>query len=240
MFHRIYDSLLALAYPQVCQICQNSVENSADGVVCRNCWKEARIFSGKEILCGKCGTFLRESNIPVETFCHLCDDQFYDQAKAVGLYEKALAASILNLKREPFVAKNLQKLFLCAFESADFQDVDLIIPVPLSKKRRLERGFNQAEILAGILSKKTAIQSDEKSLVRDIHTPMHRAAMDKKAREATVKNAFAVKRPHFVENKNILLVDDVFTSGATVSSCAEVLKKNGANKIYVLTIACAD
>ncbi len=237
MFHKIYDSLLTLAYPQVCQICQNSVENSADGVVCRNCWKTARIFSGKEVLCGKCGAYLRESEILVETFCHRCDEHFYDQAKAVGLYEKALAASILNLKREPFVAKNLQKLFLSAFETSNFQDTDLIIPVPLSKKRRMERGFNQAEILANILSKKTSILSDEKSLVREIHTPMHRAAMDKKAREATVKNAFAVRRKHFIAHKKILLIDDVFTSGATVSSCAEILKQDGAAKVVVMTIA---
>jgi competence protein ComFC len=101
----------------------------------------------------------------------------------------------------------------------------------------LERGFNQAEVLTQFLSKKTSIEADDKSLVREIHTPMHRAAMDKKAREATVKNAFAVTRKHFIESKKILLIDDVFTSGATVSSCAKVLKKNGAAKVYVMTIA---
>jgi predicted amidophosphoribosyltransferase len=89
MFHKIYDSLLTLAYPQICQICQNSVENSADGVVCCDCWETTRTFSGNEILCEKCGAYLRESEISVETFCHRCDEHFYDAAKAVGLYEKA-------------------------------------------------------------------------------------------------------------------------------------------------------
>ncbi len=237
MFRKISDSLLTLAYPQICQICQNSVENSADGIVCSSCWKNTRVFSGSEILCGKCGAYLRESRLPVLTFCHRCDEHFYDAAKAVGIYEKALAASIVNLKREPFISKRLQKLFLDAFDKSDFQDADLIVPVPLSHKRRLERGFNQAEVLANLLSKNNSIEADEKSFVREVHTPMHRAAMDKKAREATVKNAFAVKRKHFIENRIILLVDDVFTSGSTVSSCAKVLKKNGAAKVYVMTIA---
>jgi len=240
MFRKIYDSLLTVVYPQACQICENSVENSSDGTICRDCWNVTRIFTGKEILCAKCGAYLMESETPVETFCHRCDEHFYDAARAVGTYENALAASIVHLKREPFVSKNLRKLFISAFYKSNFQDIDLIVPVPLSKKRLLERGFNQAAILAEILGKETNLKVDEKSLARRIHTPMHRAAMDKKAREMTVKNAFEVTRPQFIKNKTILLVDDVFTSGATVSNCAEVLKQKGAGKVYVLTVARAN
>ena len=228
MFRKVYDSLLTLVYPQVCQICESSVENSSDGTVCRDCWEKTRIFTGNEIICAKCGAFLKEAAAPVETYCHRCDEHTYDAARAVGIYENALAASIVHLKREPFVAKTLQKSFISAFYKSTFQDVDLIIPVPLSNKRLLERGFNQADVLARILNKETKINVDEKSLVRKIHTPMHRAAMDEKARAATVKNAFEARRAEFIKNKTILLIDDVFTSGATVSNCAEVLKKEGA------------
>jgi predicted amidophosphoribosyltransferase len=66
---------------------------------------------------------------------------------------------------------------------------------------------------------------------------MHRATMDNKARETSVKNAFEVKRPKLIEGENILLIDDVFTSGATVSNCAKVLKEKGAGKVYILTVA---
>ncbi len=66
---------------------------------------------------------------------------------------------------------------------------------------------------------------------------MHRIGMDKKARELTVKNAFEITRPKLIEGKNVLLVDDVFTSGATASSCAKVLKKNGAVGVQVFTLA---
>ncbi|MET0754012.1 MAG: ComF family protein [Pyrinomonadaceae bacterium] len=237
MLHKIYDSLLAVVYPQACQLCENSVENSSDGVACRKCWQKSRIFSGAETLCHKCGAFLKEKPSDFETFCHRCDEHFYDAARAVGIYEHALSTSILYLKNEPFVSKHLQNLFVSAFENSSFQDADLIIPVPLSKKRFLERGFNQASILAAHLAKHTKINLDELSLIRTIHTPMHRAAMDRKARELTVKNAFEVKRPRMIEDKTILLIDDVFTSGATVSNCAKILKKKGAGKVYVLTIA---
>ena len=188
-------------------------------------------------MCGKCGRFLHAKPTGFETFCHLCDEHFYDTAHAVGIYENALAAAILNLKREPLVAKHLQNLFISRFQNSDFQDASLIIPVPLSKKRLLERGFNQAEVLAAILAKATGIKSDEKSLVRRLHTPMHRAAMDNKARAMSVKNAFEVKRANFIKNEIILLIDDIFTSGATVSACAKILKENGAKKVYVFTLA---
>ena len=237
MFSKIYDSLLALAYPQACQICEQSVENSPDGVACRECWEKTRIFSGAETLCGKCGRLLQAKPSNFQTFCHQCDEHFYDAACAVGVYEYALSASVLNLKREPFVAKRLSKLFVSRFHNSAFQNATKILPVPLSKKRFLERGFNQAAALAEILAEQTRIPIDAQTLARQIHTPIHRAAMDNKARETSVKNAFEVKRPKFVEGENILLVDDVFTSGATVSNCAKVLKEKGAGQVYVLTVA---
>lgn len=237
MLNKITDSILSIIYPQACQICEKSVEMSADGVVCRSCWEKTQIFSGAKTLCHKCSLFLHANPTDFQTFCHKCDEHFYDAARAVGLYENALSASILHLKEEPFVSKYLQNLFISAFEKSPFQDTNLIVPVPLSKRRFLERGFNQAAVLAQVIAKNTNINLDEQSLVRTVHTPIHRAAMDRQAREKTVENAFDVKRPKLIEGKKILLVDDVFTSGATVSSCAKVLKQKGAERVYVLTIA---
>jgi competence protein ComFC len=237
MLQKIYDSLLTLAYPQVCHVCNESVETAAAGVACQKCWQKTRIFTGNETLCAKCSAFLQDKPSKSQTFCHACDEHFYDAARVVGLYENALAASVLNLKREPFVAQTLKKLFTAAFENSPFRDATVIVPVPLSKKRFLERGFNQAEVLAETLARHFALKLDDQSLARKIHTPVHRAAMDRRARQLTVENAFEVTRPKLVRGEKILLVDDVFTSGATVSACAEALKKKGADKVYVLTIA---
>ena len=237
MFSRVCDSLLTLLYPQTCAVCRRSVERLSDGAACGDCWKQTFIYGGGETLCAKCGRFLRAQPSDFQTFCHLCDEHFYDAASAVGSYEKALAASIINLKREPHVGARLQKLFLRRLETSEFIDATRIIPVPLSKKRLMERGYNQAAVLSRILSKQFNLPLDEQSLVRTVHSQMHRAAMDTKARESSVKDVFAVARPNSVKDEKILLIDDVFTSGATVSACADVLKKNGASRVYVLTLA---
>jgi ComF family protein len=237
MLTKILDSLLTVFYPQSCQNCGASVENFEFGTACQKCWQKTRFFSGKETACFKCSKFLSDKETGFQTFCHQCAAHFYEQARAAGLYENALQSSILTLKTEPFISKKLREVFISAFEKSDFQNADLIVPIPLSKKRSLERGFNQAAVLAKSLSDKTKIKLDEQSFVRKIDTPMHRAGMDNKARELTVKNAFEVKRPNLIKDRIILLVDDVFTSGATASACAKVLKKSGAEKVYVLTLA---
>ncbi|MGI9035326.1 MAG: double zinc ribbon domain-containing protein [Pyrinomonadaceae bacterium] len=237
LFSAIPNFLLTLLYPQSCQICEKSVESKTDGFVCGDCWRETQIFDGKEIICQKCGAFLKNGSTDSEVFCHRCQEDEYDSARSVGLYEKALAVSILNLKIQPYIPRTLQKFICDSFKNSPFQDADLIIPVPLAERRRLERGFNQAAVISRIISKSNDLPFDEISLKRIVHTEKHRAGMDKKSRAESVENAFEVKRPRLVENKNILLVDDVFTSGATVSGCAKVLKKSGANKVYVFTVA---
>jgi ComF family protein len=233
----IYDSCLTLVYPQACKICDKSVEFRADGFVCDACWQATHIFNGREIICHKCSAFLKEGPRVSEAFCRRCELDEYDLARAAGLYESGLAAAILNLKHEPFICARLRQQLILAFIDSPFQDATRIIPVPLSARRFKARGFNQASIIARLLARHAEIPIDELSLIRTAHTEKHRAGMDRKARNESVKNAFAVKRPRVVEGENILLVDDVFTSGATVSNCARELKKNGAAKVYVLTIA---
>ncbi|MCS6874395.1 MAG: hypothetical protein N2Z23_03155 [Pyrinomonadaceae bacterium] len=145
--------------------------------------------------------------------------------------------TVLHLKNVPFVPKYLQELIVKTFQLAPFEKVDLIVPVPISKVRLSERGFNQASLLAKPLSKMTKIKLDETALIRHIHTKRHSPGMDKKARQMSVKQAFSVASPEKVKGRNILLIDDVFTSGATASNCAIALKEKGALKVYVLAVA---
>jgi ComF family protein len=153
------------------------------------------------------------------------------------LYEKALAASVLELKTTPRVFGRVERLLIEVAASVYPDQPSLIIPIPISSRRLQERGFNQAAIIGRVIARPFGLAVDESSLIRKVHTPMHRAGMDKKARARTVKNAFDVVRPKLVEGRNILLVDDIFTSGETASSCAKALKKSGALIVNVLTIA---
>ncbi len=225
MLKALQNSLLSLIYPQECRVCSGSVESRDDGVACHTCWDATRIFSGSEMLCDKCGAFFGDEAAPAAVFCHKCDDHNYDNATAAGVYEKALAASIINLKSVPVLAARLKLAITNAALKADVANADLIVPIPLSKQRRQERGFNQAEMIATEIAGVSGIPV------------IHRMGMDQKARELTVKNAFEIVRPKLIDGKNIMLVDDVFTSGATASHCAKILKKNGAGTVNVFTLA---
>ena len=239
MLRKIYDSLLALTYPQACRICEGIVEDSRDGVVCGVCWDRTRIFTGAETTCHKCQKSLikASSDNSKQTFCRECDEHYYDLARAVGIYEYALSTSVLNMKKKPIVSKRLKHLLCEAYKETPFENVDFVVPVPLSKKRLIERGFNQASTLAKLIAVDSEINLNEKSLLRIKHSGFHRTGMDKKGRSLSVKDSFKVKNSKMIKNKRILLVDDVFTSGATASSCAKALKKSGAKKVYVFTIA---
>lgn len=187
------------------------------------------------MLCAKCGAYFGEKAAPVDVFCRKCDEYSFDRALAVGVYEKALAASITSLKNSPHLPARISQLI--QHRLSDLDGFDVIIPIPLSKKRQLERGFNQAEIVARKIGVLTSTPADSHSLARRLHTHVHRIGMDQKARELSVRNAFSVTRPKLIKDKNVLLVDDVLTSGATASFCAQALKKNGASKVFVFTLA---
>lgn len=237
MLDAIQNSFFSLIYPQDCRVCASHVESRKDGTACSQCWAATRIFNGSEMLCEKCGAFFGDKAAPIPVFCRKCDDHHFDKAAAAGIYEKALAASIVDLKRVPSLPHHLKTIIDAAARRIGFDGIDLMIPIPLSASRRIERGFNQAENIAAILSRSTGIPVDAYSLTRKRHTPIHRIGMDQKARALTVKNAFEVVRPKLIEGKNILLIDDVLTSGATASSCARALKKSGAGKVSVFTVA---
>jgi ComF family protein len=236
----LYDAALALLYPQACAVCGAHVEARADGVACAACWRETRIFSGEETVCWKCGA-LAVGTVPeekrAEIRCRRCDAESFTAARACGVYEGALRASVLALKREPHVASRLALLMFEAQQRAPLSDATCIVPVPLHPERHRERGFNQAVSLAAALAGWACLPLDEWSLVRTLHTERHRAGMDARARRESVHEAFEVQRPRLVEGERVLLVDDVFTTGATVSSCASALRAAGAQDVFVLTVA---
>ena len=180
--------------------------------------------------CSKCGALDL-------TRCGRCESQAFTAARALGLYEGALRETVLLLKRQPHLSQHVQTLLIAAAMRDPLNSATRIIPVPLHAKRIEERGFNQASILAQALSKSLLLPLDEVSLLRVSASEKYRAGLDARGRHDTVAGAFEVRHPRLVANENILLVDDVFTTGATVSACAEALLGAGVSNVFVLTLA---
>jgi ComF family protein len=236
----LYDAVLAVLYPQPCAVCGSSVESRADGVACSNCWNETRIFTGDETVCWKCGVKSQghvAEDKRKEVFCRRCDEENFTAARACGVYEGALRASIVSLKREPFVGVRLARLMFDALKREPLESATRIVPVPLHPSRERERGFNQATEIGRAIATLSGLPLDESSLIRMVHTERHRAGMDARSRRESVEAAFEVKRPRLINGEAVLLVDDVFTTGATVNACAVALKQAGAEDVFVLTLA---
>lgn len=235
-----YDAVLTLAYPQACAMCGRSVEQRKFGVACESCWNATKIFNGDETICWKCGL---PGNTDVadeqrdRVRCGRCESQSFTTARAVGLYEGALREAVLLLKRQPHLSQHVAELLVSAARREPVNVSTRIIPVPLHEERMRSRGFNQASIVAQALSKSLQLPVDEAGLRRVSSAEKYRAGLDARGRMETVSGAFEVPHPRLAANEIILLVDDVFTTGATVSACAETLIEAGSKAVFVLTIA---
>ena len=230
----ILDALASVVYPQSCHVCGISVDKLSDGIACTGCWTRTRLFSDLSPVCPKCGTCCGRSDLS-SGHCVECRDLSFDAAAAAGVYEHALSATVRNLKRFPHLPARLKRS-ICD-TSEHFRSATVVIPVPLARQRLIERGFNQAHVIAQVVGGHLGLPIDDGSLKRSRHTAIHRVSMDATARRQSVRNAFSVSRHKLIENQRVLLVDDVMTSGSTGSACADVLKANGAAWVGVLTLA---
>ncbi|MCI0489771.1 MAG: double zinc ribbon domain-containing protein [Blastocatellia bacterium] len=249
---KVRDGLLLLSYPEQCRVCDAMVESWDDGVVCARCWTDPSItetFFSKP-LCAKCGVPLlrapasralsdERAEQESEGFdCGLCAELPYMHARACGAYGGALEASALFLKSRPYLCRRLRVALAQTFsENRETLASDVIIPVPLHRLRQKERGFNQAAVIAKAISRNFKIPLDTGTLLRTKPTERHRAGMDRIDRTRSVGDAFEVARPRLIAGGRVLLVDDIYTTGSTITACSKALVEAGAEGVNVLTIA---
>jgi ComF family protein len=213
--------------------------------LCSGC---ARIEWAAAPLCTACGRpFATSSGLD-----HRCTDCLkhpycFDRARSVGLYGNALQLLVSFLKYQGAVqlAAPLGRLMWDHLKTVqDMEEIDRIVPVPLHWRRLRRRGFNQAELLlrhwpglidgrrAAVMRGKVAVNA----LVR-IRFTASQTGLGPKERQQNLRNAFEVKHPEQMKGCRVLLVDDVFTTGATVDACARALKRSGVAAVHVFTLA---
>jgi ComF family protein len=184
--------------------------------------------------CRICGGSVEQRRYGV--VCQTCwnTESFTDQG-SIGWYAGALRETVLLLKRRPYLPQHVVKLIGEASES--FTGITRVVPVPLHEERLRSRGFNQAAIIGREMSRALGVPMDEVNLLRVSSSEKYRTGLDAKGRWETVAKAFAVRYPRLIEGEDILLVDDVFTTGATVRACEAVLSEAGAKSVSIFTLA---
>lgn len=238
IFNEILNNIGNIIFPPQCISCATILQPSEEKVFCPTCRKQIKYLTRS--LCPICGmAFL---NSPSES--HLCGNclenkLYFSCARAVVSYETIILNAIHQFKygRDLSIGSALAS-FLAdfSFPAFEFQDYSLLVPVPLHIKKLRERGFNQSLILANALGKKQRIDVNF-SLLKRRKSTLTQTGLSKKEREQNIKGAFEVSNKKKIAGKNIILIDDVYTTGATLNECAKTLVKAGAEKIVALTLA---
>lgn len=229
---------LGLIYPEVCQLCNAERASVAEGFVGRQCWSQARFI--RPPFCDRCGLPF-EGDITTNFICTNCHDLHlhFSSARSAVVARTAVLEAIHRFKYshalwfEPFLADLLVREAGPALRAGEW---DCLAPVPLHPLKLREREFNQAERLAWRLSCATGIPLNA-GLLRRISPTMTQTKLSREQRAVNMKNAFAVRRGADLTGQRIVLVDDVFTTGATTNACASALKQAGAGEVAVWTVA---
>lgn len=226
---RILKKILDIFYPRRCPVCQKILEDQRR-MICPKCEKELRPIGHPR--CYKCGK-------PVEKgeYCRDCQKRthIFEQGRGIFIYDSRMRRSVTRYKyygcREygDFFAKAMYR-----YAQSELREwaPDLIVPVPIHRSKERKRGFNQAAWLAEKLGRYTGIPVDV-DLVRKVMKTKSQKKLNALQRRKNLERAFCVTGS--VRGLNVLVVDDVYTTGSTIDAMAGCLKKKGAKNVYFLT-----
>ncbi len=206
-------------------------------LLCDECYNRLKFI--KEPCCFICGRpFINPNDIS-----HTCGEciktsRNFDSSRSIFVYESILKNNIISYKfMRDITLANVFAGFMQSYIASELENAyDIIIPVPLHKKRLRERYFNQALLIVNGVPKNNQIKVDKYSLKRIKYTSPQ-VFLRGEERQKNVKGAFEVSNTEAVTGKRILVVDDIYTTGSTVNECSKVLKKAGALSVNVLTLA---
>jgi ComF family protein len=232
------EALLGFFYPEVCHLCQAGRAGVRDAYICPRCAGQVQRL--RPPWCETCGRPVA-GEVGAAFVCGLCreSETHYRTARSAVAFDGPAREAIHQYKYnramwfEPKLAEWLAEAARPELRGGDWS---LLVPVPLHPVKQREREFNQAERLAGHLSRATGIPLNAKLVKRVRNTPSQ-TQLTREARAANMRNAFAVAGGERLAGERIVLVDDVMTTGATVNELARILHRAGAGDICVWTLA---
>lgn len=240
MLKDILQGIATLVYPPSCLFCRRPLDGRfpVKEILCPACRQNLNL--NKPPFCVRCSRYLGPGNS--RNICRQCRLRRpeFDFAWSACLYEDPLKDLIHQFKYSQKTAvrhlfTELMTDFILTYR-LDIEQFDRIAAVPLYAARLRERGYNQAQFLAEGVSQKFQIPLLRNSLVRARHT-RPQTLLEPKERWTNIRGAFTIKRPDEVRRKNILIIDDLLTTGATASEAAHTLKNAGAGTVGILTLA---
>jgi ComF family protein len=231
---------LSFLFPDDCRICDEPLQNFSRVPVCPTCLSKPEPLAA-EYFCVQCrAPFLSRFPLDDQGRCALCRRgvRGFDAAYSFGFYEDELRKLIQLFKygRIQTLSAPLGRLLARALPRE--HSFDIIVPMPLHWRKRWQRGFNQAELLAREIGRRTHVPV-QMALRRVRNTPAQ-AGLTSAKRRLNVSGAFRAKKRAAIDGQRVLLIDDVMTTGATAASCARALKRAGARHVTLLTLARAD
>lgn len=209
------NNILELIYPNVCGIC---------GKIC------------KESLCKRCAIEIKKYEI---NLVNKNKKMYFNESMHIFKYNEMIRQRLIEYKFQDksYMYKTFAKIILKNKKVCGFlEKYDIIIPVPIHKKRRLKRGYNQTELIAKEICKNISLELKTGVLIKQKNIKAQ-SELNKNERKQNIKNAFEIKNINEIIDKKILLFDDIYTTGSTVNECSKILKKAGAKQIGVVTIA---
>ncbi len=226
---KILSDVFDLIFPKTCFSCDETIQES---VLCKTCFDYLKEFDPP--ICTVCGIQIKESE------CENCEenDFAFDKAFSVFEYNKVMRNLIHSFKYEEFII--ISKFFASEIFNRNtflnsLNDEVEIIPVPLHKVKKRERGFNQAEIFANDLSQLCKLKVNPHLIQRQRFTKTQ-TKLNKIERTKNINQAFFLEKSQKLKEE-YLIVDDVFTTGSTVNEMSKLLKENGVKNVSVLTIS---
>lgn len=227
------ETAITFLYPAQCRVCEKQLGLESVPYMCGECWDGIPLIEPP--WCEMCG-------IPnTEGKCDECatTPPPYGKLRTIAYYESALQQAIhfFKFEKRTSLAKPLTQLTMEHFpDDCNISEYDFILPIPIHKKRLRERGFNQATLLAKGIAKNVGVQVVTDALVRHRNTSPQ-SSLDREARQTNIVGAFELKKKEVVRNKRILVLDDVYTTGATVREAVKVLWDADPIEVDVLTLA---